>query len=308
MNYLYSTLEKPTRLYIKKCPHCDLKYFGKSVSLDIEKYQGGGTKWRSHLKEHNVKSIHLWNSDWYYDTSIIRFALKFSYINNIVKSKNWANSIPENGINGGGDCHQMHNEEARKKASITCMERYGVDHPLKSSEIRNRANKTVLERYGKSKGQLFSSEKSIDKRNSTNLLLYGNKCAANRNGNKKSIETQKFLHDREIVKILKCILPFSEYKPGKNWWLRDDMILENILKEALDKIRVPEYRTKRDLLLIRKPVRLIIMINKFIPLSLGQNWFQKDDIFINDLFNDIKSSYPNILDIALRSYHLIFPE
>jgi len=101
MDYLYETLDRPARLYIKKCSHCDLKYFGKTVSEDIEKYPGSGLYWNKHLKKYNAKSIHLWNSDWYYDTSISRFALKFSYMNHIAESKTWANMIPENGLDNG---------------------------------------------------------------------------------------------------------------------------------------------------------------------------------------------------------------
>jgi len=37
MDYLYESLDKPTRLYIKKCSHCELEYFGKSIREDIEK-------------------------------------------------------------------------------------------------------------------------------------------------------------------------------------------------------------------------------------------------------------------------------
>jgi len=98
MNYLYEALEKPARLYIKQCPHCGLKYFGKSVRNDIANYQGSGKKVGSHLKKHNVLPIHLWNSNWYYDTSITKFALKFSRINKIVESDLWANMIEETGI------------------------------------------------------------------------------------------------------------------------------------------------------------------------------------------------------------------
>jgi hypothetical protein len=101
MNYLLEPLENPTRLYIKQCPHCGLKYFGKSIREDIEKYYGSGKRWSRHLKKHNVEPVHIWNSDWYTDTSIIRFALKFSKINNIVKSSYWANLMEENGIDGG---------------------------------------------------------------------------------------------------------------------------------------------------------------------------------------------------------------
>jgi hypothetical protein len=103
MNYLYEALEKPTRLYIKQCPHCELKYFGKSKRDDIEKYTGSGTYWKNHLDKNGVEPIHLWNSNWYYDTSISRFALKFSRINKIVTSNKWANLIEENGLDGGWD-------------------------------------------------------------------------------------------------------------------------------------------------------------------------------------------------------------
>jgi hypothetical protein len=101
MNYLYEALEKPARLYIKQCPHCGKKYFGKSIRNDIENYTGSGLYWKRHLKKHKVNPIHLWNSDWYYDTSISRFATKFSGINRISESSNWANMKPENGRDGG---------------------------------------------------------------------------------------------------------------------------------------------------------------------------------------------------------------
>jgi len=63
MNYLYESLLAPTRLYIKQCPHCGLKYFGKTKSENIEKYPGSGTYWSNHLKKHKVEPLHLWNSD-----------------------------------------------------------------------------------------------------------------------------------------------------------------------------------------------------------------------------------------------------
>jgi hypothetical protein len=103
MNYLYEVLDRPTRLYIKRCPHCGLKYFGKSTLEKIDEYDGSGKRWMRHLIKHNIKPTHLWNSDWYYDTSITRFALKFSRINKIVSSQNWANLKEENGLDGGWD-------------------------------------------------------------------------------------------------------------------------------------------------------------------------------------------------------------
>jgi hypothetical protein len=128
MNYLYEAI-KPTRLYIKQCPHCGLKYFGKHSGQDIEKYPGGGKYWSRHLKKHEVEPVHLWNSDWYYDTSISRFALKFSHINKIVESDIWANLKLENGLDGGwelvnenglnrNDWHDKNNISHMKKMSF----------------------------------------------------------------------------------------------------------------------------------------------------------------------------------------------
>jgi len=119
MNYLYEAI-KPTRLYIKQCPHCGMKYFGKHTGQDIEIYRGSGSRWNNHISYHNVDPIHLWNSDWYHDTTISRFALKFSHINKIVESDDWANLKPENGLDGGfdhlNDGSEKHSERARKGA------------------------------------------------------------------------------------------------------------------------------------------------------------------------------------------------
>lgn len=141
MNYLYETIE-PTRLYIKKCSHCGLKYFGKTKSKNIEKYTGSGSKWNNHLKKHNAKSIHLWNSDWYYDSSITRFAMKFSKINKIVENSEWANLKPEDGLDGGWS--HVHTKEIQERA-------------------RANANKTMLEKYGELRPSFLFSEKNKGK-------------------------------------------------------------------------------------------------------------------------------------------------
>lgn len=150
MTYLYETIE-PTRLYIKQCSHCGLKYFGKTKSKNIEKYKGSGSKWDKHLKKHNAKSIHLWNSDWYYDMSITRFALKFSRINKIVKSNKWANLKEEDGLDGGWS--HVHTPEiqakARENADKTMIERYGVSHPSMLPHVRETLKNKVPWNKGK---------------------------------------------------------------------------------------------------------------------------------------------------------------
>lgn len=101
MTYLYESLKRPTRLYIKQCPHCYMKYFGKTHYENIERYSGSGKRWLNHLKKHQVTPLHLWHSKWYTDTSISRFALLFSRLNKIVESDIWANLKEENGLDGG---------------------------------------------------------------------------------------------------------------------------------------------------------------------------------------------------------------
>lgn len=131
MTYLYEALKEPTRLYIKQCPHCGMKYFGKSVSKTIENYRGSGKHWTRHLNKHKVDPIHLWNSEWYYDTSITRFALRFSRMNKIVKSNEWANLMEENGVDGGWS-HVNSSTETATKRSKTMMGKnnhfYGKTH------------------------------------------------------------------------------------------------------------------------------------------------------------------------------------
>lgn len=117
MTYLYESLKHPTRLYIKRCDHCGLKYFGKTSREDLEKYAGSGKRWKNHLKKYNSNSVHVWNSDWYYDTSIKRFAIKFSRINKIVESKSWANLKEEDGLLGGWDS-VIWDDERRKNKSL----------------------------------------------------------------------------------------------------------------------------------------------------------------------------------------------
>jgi hypothetical protein len=92
-----------TTLMIKTHNQTGLKYFCKStkVGVALEKYKGSGTYWKRHIKKHGYDvtteiyaRININNDD------ISDVALDFSLKNNIVKSKEWANLIPENGLDG----------------------------------------------------------------------------------------------------------------------------------------------------------------------------------------------------------------
>ena len=92
---------KPTRLYIKEL--AGIKYFGKTISKDVSKYTGSGTRWTNQIQKYGKENIKtLWISEWFVCPADIQdFALLFSELNQIVESDNWANLTAENGIDGG---------------------------------------------------------------------------------------------------------------------------------------------------------------------------------------------------------------
>jgi len=90
---------KPTYyLYVKKCPHCELKYFGFTKSVNPYLYEGSGTYWISHRQKYDTRrpeTLEIWGFD---DREICsEFALTFSFENNIVDSPAWANLKWEDG-------------------------------------------------------------------------------------------------------------------------------------------------------------------------------------------------------------------
>jgi len=187
VNYLYEQLSKPTRLYIKQCPHCGLKYFGKYTGSVIEDYEGSGVKWKRHLKKHVVKPVHLWNSDWYYDTSISRFAIKFSRLNKIVDSDKWANLIEENGLDGGdtsksiGFINSLKTKKTNK--NLTYEEIYGYD---KAEELKISRSKSNKDRWKKDS---FRSEVS-NKISETRRKMFLNGELTIHNKGKKRVDKE----------------------------------------------------------------------------------------------------------------------
>lgn len=115
-------------LYTKTHRITGLKYFGKTTK-DPYKYIGSGLYWRKHLKEHgnyvDTKIIAEFDSETDADR-LVAFALDFSEKHAIVSSNEWANLIPENGLDGkpvGGPGHTFTIEE-RALLSRTSKERW----------------------------------------------------------------------------------------------------------------------------------------------------------------------------------------
>jgi len=93
---------KPTYLYIKQHEVTGLQYFGKTTRKNVEGYLGSGKHWKRHIRKHGTNYV---KTTWYMlftnSVDLTAFALKFSQDNDIVESKEWANLIEENGIDGG---------------------------------------------------------------------------------------------------------------------------------------------------------------------------------------------------------------
>lgn len=68
----------------------------------------------THGREHVVT---LWYCLFIDRDECIKFATNFSKINNIVESSGWANLMPENGIDGGGNRGMISKVESREKIS-----------------------------------------------------------------------------------------------------------------------------------------------------------------------------------------------
>lgn len=93
---------KDTYLYIKKHKITGLMYFGKTIGNNPLKYLGSGTYWKNHIKKYGIENVEtIWFEKFTNENDLVEFALFFSEFHSIVKSKLWANKIPENGLTGG---------------------------------------------------------------------------------------------------------------------------------------------------------------------------------------------------------------
>ena len=108
----------PTWLYVKQHNITGLKYFGKTVKSDPNKYLGSGVYWTRHLNEHGENITTVWAQKFTDKESLVEFALQFSKENNIVDSAEWANLKPEDGLMGGNTGITLEGrQELSKKSS-----------------------------------------------------------------------------------------------------------------------------------------------------------------------------------------------
>lgn len=90
---------QPTWLYIKQHNKTGLKYLGKTTKNPLT-YPGSGLHWKRHLKKHGHDVSTPWCRLYTDRESLVTEALNLSDLHNVVKSKEWANMKPENGLDG----------------------------------------------------------------------------------------------------------------------------------------------------------------------------------------------------------------
>lgn len=161
---------KPTRLAVKELN--GLKYFCKTVRKNIEKYPGSGVRWTNHVKKYGKENIKtLWVSDWFHCPHHLQdFALMYSEYNQVVESDEWANLIPENGLDGLGGSKKGHmagipkpKSDAHRKSisdtltGITLEDRHGKEEADRIKSAMSAAkvgkNKDGTKRKGELNGR-----------------------------------------------------------------------------------------------------------------------------------------------------------
>lgn len=155
----------PTYLYIKQHSVTGLKYYGKTTR-DPYTYNGSGHHWLRHIKKHGKQFVEtIWLSELYTDTSIVEHALHFSHENDIVKSNDWANQKPENGLDGGttkGSMSDDGRDRISKSRTGNSSWNKGVPMSEEQKKILSIANTGTI-RSEESKQKQSQSTKGIPK-------------------------------------------------------------------------------------------------------------------------------------------------
>ena len=131
------SIYRPTWLYIKQHNRTGLRYFGKTTR-DPLRYSGSGTYWKRHLKIHGNDVTTIWHQLFEDKEALVKYALDFSNQHQIVKSSEWANCIPENGLDGGAPGRIL-GEETKNKISKKLTGVPAPKHTTKEQRELHRA-------------------------------------------------------------------------------------------------------------------------------------------------------------------------
>lgn len=87
-------------LYIKRCTHCGLKYFGKTIHNPFS-YNGSGVYWKKHISHHKAEIETLVVNSFSTIEEASSFATEYSRKYSIASSEAWANLTEETALEGG---------------------------------------------------------------------------------------------------------------------------------------------------------------------------------------------------------------
>jgi len=160
-------LIKPTWLYIKQHTVTGLKYFGKTTR-NPEKYKGSGKRWVNHIAVHRNTVKTVWSRLFTSKPELVEFALNFSKENNIVESEEWANLMPENGLDGGSPkgtnkgrpCSEQARQNlanSRKNRIYTPMSKESKEK-LRNSKIGKQITVETREKLKLARAKQFASD------------------------------------------------------------------------------------------------------------------------------------------------------
>ena len=217
----------PTFLYIKKHNITGLKYFGRTTSDDPISYQGSGNYWRRHLKKHGDDVSTLWYYLYTDKETIQEEALAFSQSHDIVNSVEWANLMPEDGINGSvsGRIMGPPSQETRKKISDALKLRNKNIPPIRkphSDQTKEKIRAAIKSKGPRSEElKLKLSKANKGKKLSTEIKqkisqsLKGRKCP-------KTAEHRQKLSDANKGKKLSTEIKqkISQSLKGRKWPIR----------------------------------------------------------------------------------------
>jgi hypothetical protein len=151
---------QPTALLVMRHKVTGLRYFCKtSIFKTINQYKGSGLHWKRHMRKHG-RDIEAGVLGIYFDKErCLSAAKKFSEENKIGFNPEWANLIPENGLDGApvGEAHPM----------------FGKPHPHKGKErpeMKGRLSGSKNGMWGKP-----SPLRGVSKPKGVDSPLYGRK-------------------------------------------------------------------------------------------------------------------------------------
>lgn len=181
-------------LYIKTHNKTGLKYFGKTTQ-DPFKYKGSGIYWKRHIEKYGYDvNTEILGTFVNKSEELVEKALKFSKDNNIVKSKQWANLKPENGLDGGKEkTRKIQIKETYsffKKVDIDARRLMGLTGIIMPKEQRLNISK-ALKNIPKEEKAISDKKRSESNKGRIKSKEEIKKISVAKKGIKQSIEHKK---------------------------------------------------------------------------------------------------------------------